>query len=137
MSRPTVNRIAMGAATALLAGGAIVAIALSGSSQDVRQAAAPDVALRTLVVSPRHSDPVPSRPGRTLHARLTGGRMPRAAITAVVTSDEDCAPDAAGISNCLNRLRLADGTRLAVRHPHRMAEVPCLSPGERVKLHGA
>ena len=137
MSRSTVNWVAIGTATALLAGGAIIAIALSGSSDGVRHAGASDLALRTLVVSPRNSDPVPSQPGRTLHARLTSGRMPSAATTAVVTSDEDCAPDAAGISNCLNRLRLADGTRLAVRHPHRMAEVPCLSPGERVELRSA
>lgn len=69
-----------------------------------------------------------------LHAKLVGGTMPKAATQATVLTDEQCQPDAQEISHCLNRLRLADGSEIAVRHPHNMSEVPCLAPGERVQL---
>jgi hypothetical protein len=69
-----------------------------------------------------------------LHAKLVSGAMPAAAATATVLTDEECQPDAQGISHCLNRLRLADGTELEVRHPHDMAKVACLAPGEHVRL---
>jgi hypothetical protein len=60
--------------------------------------------------------------------------MPHAALDGTVLSDEDCAADAMGISNCLNRIRLEDGRTIAVRHPHDMREVPCLAPGEPVRV---
>ena len=69
-----------------------------------------------------------------LHAKLVRGTMPRNAVEAVVLTDEECAPDASGISHCLNRLRLPDGSDIQVRHPHDMTQVPCLAPGERVRL---
>jgi hypothetical protein len=52
----------------------------------------------------------------------------------VVLTDEQCQPDAAGVSHCLNTIRLTSGQTIAVRHPHRMSEVPCLAPGERVTV---
>ena len=69
-----------------------------------------------------------------LHARLVSGTMPAAATSATVLSDEQCQPDATGMSQCLNRLRLPDGSEMAVRHPHVMSQVPCLAPGEQVQL---
>ncbi|MGZ4137590.1 MAG: hypothetical protein ACXVPX_08475 [Actinomycetota bacterium] len=57
---------------------------------------------------------------------------PAGPMMATVLSDANCAPDADGVSHCLNRLRLDSGSELTVRHNHRMIEVPCLSPGERV-----
>lgn len=69
-----------------------------------------------------------------LHAKLVSGAMPAAPLTATVLSDEQCQPDARGISHCLNRMRLADGTELEVRHPHDMTKVACLAPGEHVRL---
>lgn len=69
-----------------------------------------------------------------LHAMLVGGTMPGVPTQATVLTDEDCAPDAVGISHCLNRLRLPDGTEIEVRHPHDMRVVACLAPGERVRL---
>ncbi len=69
-----------------------------------------------------------------LHAKLVGGTMPTAAVQATVLTDEECEADARGISHCLNRLRLPDGSELEVRHPHDMAMVPCLAPGEHVRL---
>ena len=69
-----------------------------------------------------------------LHAKLIGGTMPAATTEATVLSDEQCEPDGQGISHCLNRLRLPDGSEIAVRHPHNMDGVPCLAPGENVRL---
>ena len=69
-----------------------------------------------------------------LHAKLIGGAMPAAAVEATVLTDEQCQPDARGVSHCLNRMRLADGSVIQVRHPHDMSKVPCLSPGEHVQL---
>lgn len=91
--------------------------------------------LRTLLVWA--TMPAPSEPGRVLQAQLRGGRMPAGVTTAVVLSDEDCAPDAAGISHCRNALQLEDGRRIVVRHPHDMRLVPCLTPGERVVVRPA
>lgn len=53
---------------------------------------------------------------------------------ALVLTDTRCDPDAHGFSHCLNKLRLADGTIITVRHDHRMMDMPCLSPGEHVTL---
>lgn len=69
-----------------------------------------------------------------LHAKLVSGTMPAAATQATVLSDEECQPDARGVSHCLNRLRLWDGSEIQLRHPHVMTKVPCLAPGERVRL---
>ena len=69
-----------------------------------------------------------------LHAKLIGGAMPSTPVAATVLTDEDCAPDGLGISHCLNRLRLGDGREIVVRHPHDMDSVPCLAPGENVRL---
>lgn len=69
-----------------------------------------------------------------LHAMLVSGTMPSATVQATVLSDEECQPDARGISHCLNRLRLPDGREIQVRHPHDMTVVPCLAPGEHVTL---
>ena len=69
-----------------------------------------------------------------LHAKLIGGTMPTAPTQATVLTDEQCEPDDLGISHCLNRLRLPDGSEIQVRHPHNMDAVPCLAPGENVQL---
>jgi hypothetical protein len=92
--------------------------------------------MRTLLVL-RGVEPAPSRPGALLHGRLVGGQPPAGRAIASVVSDEDCAADRSGVSHCRNTLRLADGTTFTVRHPHRMSEVPCLTPGERVRVVAA
>jgi hypothetical protein len=61
------------------------------------------------------------------------GKLHGATITTVLT-DENCQPDAAGVSHCINRLHAPGGVRIVVRHNHRMHEVRCLVPGERVQL---
>jgi hypothetical protein len=62
------------------------------------------------------------------------GVAPFAAADAVVLTDESCEPDRFGVSHCLNRLRLASGRELTVRHDHNMGNDPCLTPGESVRV---
>lgn len=88
--------------------------------------------LRTVSVS---SDmPRPSAHARMLSAMLIEGRLPDAPVTAEVMTDTDCAPDAQMISRCRNEMQLSNGEKIVVRHPHDMRDVPCLAPGERVRL---
>lgn len=91
--------------------------------------------MRTLIVSSGR-EPTPSSPGSTLHALRLKGSVPSRPTVATVMTDENCAPDAHGVSHCVNRIRLPGGT-LVVRHPHRMMEVPCLEPGEHIMVRGA
>ena len=77
------------------------------------------------------------RPSRAGAARVTTvtvlrGHLPTRPTRAVVLSDTRCDRDARGVSHCLNRMRLAHGGLVLARHDHRMSEMPCLDPGERV-----
>ena len=78
--------------------------------------------------------PQPSAGERTLSAMVERGEMPSVAAVAEVLTDTDCAADDEMISRCRNELLLDDGSRLVLRHPHNMTKVPCLAPGERVRL---
>lgn len=137
-------------AAALAAGGLATAIALSasgagksGSERDLGRddgeaplAAAthsPAGAPRTVSIAASSAGASPSTAGE-LRAWRVAGRTPSTPTTATVLTDDDCAPDRAGMSRCLNELRLRGGGRLKLRHPHRMSEVPCLEPGEGVRL---
>lgn len=89
-------------------------------------------AARTVAVS--RSMPMPSAHERRLSAMLEEGAMPHRPMMAEVMTDTDCGPDAQMISRCRNAMRLADGSRVVLRHPHDMSRIPCLAPGERVRL---
>jgi len=96
--------------------------------------------LRTVAVLPRRAAPVaPERQG--LHAtelvRLRAGALPRGLVTGTVLTDENCAPDPGGISHCSNDIALSTGETLSVVHDHAMAQVACLTPGERVRVRAA
>lgn len=93
--------------------------------------AVPAVA-RTVLVS--RSMPLPSAHVRRLSAMLEQGAMPVRPVTAEVLTDTDCTPDAWMISRCRNVVRLASGRELVLRHPHDMSRIPCLAPGERIRL---
>lgn len=128
-----------------LAGLALVAVALGVALSGGDRAAVPSgaagsdsaharpAAMRTLMVSARR-EPAPSLPGSTMRALRMRGPVPVRAAVGTVMSDEDCAADARGVSHCVNRIRLASGHVLTVRHPHRMADVPCMTPGERLMV---
>jgi hypothetical protein len=126
--------IAISVGAVLAAAFAFVLIASGGGSSGAAAdpAHTPPAAARTLLVSMQRAPA--SQPGMLLHGRLVGGRLPVAATTGEVLSDEDCTPDAAGISHCRNAIRLADGHTIVVRHPHDMRRVPCLTPGEHVRV---
>lgn len=78
---------------------------------------------------------VPHRSARPeiLMTNLVEGVLPERATTARVLTDTNCAPDAEGVSHCLNQLDI-DGTLVTVQHHHKMSEVPCLTPGEVVAI---
>ncbi len=107
--------------------------AAAGSALAPDQSHAPPAATRTVLVS-RSGRAAPSQPGGPMNAERLTGAVPSAPTIATVLSDEDCQPDADGVSHCRNRLRLPGGRELTVRHPHRMADVPCMTPGERVRV---
>lgn len=94
-------------------------------------AAVPETA-RTVTVSARM--PLPSVHARRLSAMLEAGAMPHQPMMAEVLSDTECSPDEQMVSRCRNEMQLANGDRIVVRHPHDMRDVPCLAPGERVRL---
>lgn len=135
-----IAQIVLGGTLVIVGGGLLTFVVFGRSSPEQ----APGIAshgqritsVRTLLVA--DVGPIAaSAPGKTLHAVRATGRIPSTATMATVVSDENCAPDAKGVSNCLNRLRMDDGSELSVTHPHRMAEVPCLAPGERISVQRA
>ena len=95
------------------------------------------------LVSPASADPVAAR-DKTISVLRAGsppeivhvvtGTMPSRAMAAVTLTDENCQPDARGMSHCLNELQLANGQTILVRHDHDMRVVPCLTPGEKVQV---
>ena len=91
---------------------------------------------RSLTVTTK-GEPAPSEHPERMRALLLDGKLPRAGVKATVLTDEDCAPDAQGVSHCRNKLRLPSGKTIEVRHPHRMHDVPCMTPGETVRVHRA
>lgn len=93
--------------------------------------AAPRSQGRVVLVS--HTMPRPSLPGQPLHVKLISAATFRDQ-SGVVLSDDQCQPDSAGISHCLNTIRLASGQTISVRHPHDMRSVACLTPGEHVAI---
>lgn len=69
---------------------------------------------------------------------LERGTMPPASeVDAEVLTDENCTPDAQGVSHCRNEIRMEGGKTVRIQHDHRMHEVPCLVPGERLRLRAA
>ena len=136
--------LTVAAATALAIAAAVVgALVLAGGSPSAAVTVAapvsadaahvPPPAVRTLVVH-RGAEPAPSVAGRSMRAQRLSGPLPARPVMGTVVSDANCEPDAAGVSHCRNVVRMPGGRRLTVRHPHRMMEVPCMTPGERVRV---
>jgi hypothetical protein len=71
--------------------------------------------------------------------QLETGTIPDGVTHLTVLTDENCQPDADGVSHCRNRAQFTtpDGVQeVVLRHHHRMAEEPCLAPGQVVELVG-
>jgi len=73
-----------------------------------------------------------SQTGDTVH--FVGGTTPTQTTAAVVLTDSNCTPDGQGVSHCFNTMRLPNGQIITVRHDHNMRMVPCLAPGESIRL---
>ena len=124
----------------------IIAGVMRGVAQPVQQATAPHLvdlsqqdlhgatSGRSLVVA-RLGETIPGISGETgpLVTTLVRGQYPDGASQATVRTDENCAPDAQGVSHCLNELDLG-GATIVVQHHHKMSLTPCLTPGETVKV---
>lgn len=135
MKRTTGRWMWMIAAVWGIVGAALLAVAVlqRGPEPPGEDLPAPESGLRTVLVSTTRPEAA-SSPEGPLHASLIDGEAPIAATVATVLSDEDCAPDAQGYSHCRNEMEMPGGEVVAVRHVHRMTEVPCLYPGERVNV---
>lgn len=65
------------------------------------------------------------------------GIIPASVTRLTVLTDENCQPDAEGVSHCRNRVQFETATGIkqaTLRHHHRMAEEPCLTPGQNVDV---
>jgi hypothetical protein len=129
--------VALGAIAVLVAAAGALTLAVRGERGNSpapvsEHPQAIPVSARTVSVS--RAMPMPSAHERRLSAMLEEGAMPDGPTMAEVMTDTDCTPDAHMISRCRNVLRLADGRTIVLRHPHDMTKIPCLAPGERVRL---
>ena len=82
-------------------------------------------------------EPVVSRNQDPVYVQLETGVIPDDVSLLTVLTDEDCTPDEQGVSHCLNRVEYptASGTQYAaLRHHHKMAEEPCLTPGQTLEI---
>lgn len=82
-------------------------------------------------------EPVRSMGQIPVPVQLEIGMIPDDVSVLTVLTDEDCTPDAEGVSHCLNRVAFetASGTQhAALRHHHNMAEAPCLTPGQTLEV---
>jgi hypothetical protein len=68
------------------------------------------------------------------YAPVLEGDVPFVAVSAIVASDTDCAPDEEGLSHCQNTIMLADGMAITIQNTHAMARYRCLAPGETVSV---
>jgi hypothetical protein len=141
-ARPLIIAIVVVAVVAI----AIVVAATRGTAQPTQQATAPHLVDlsqqddhgatggRALVVA-RLGEAVPGISGETgpLMTTLVRGQYPDGATKATVRTDENCTPDADGVSHCLNELDLG-GSTIVIQHHHKMSLTPCLTPGETVNL---
>lgn len=110
----------------------------SGSASTSSPAASETTTPRqTRTVTVYNHEPSPSPSPVHLNAGLEAGTLPDKPVLGTVLTDEDCEPDAQGISHCRNVVRLPGGAKIVLRHPHAMMEVECLEPGEKVLLRRA
>lgn len=95
------------------------------------EATSPLLAGRDCVAQPKTCDN--GKDGINI-AYTDGDAIPDGPVRGRVLSDTACEPDAHGASHCLNGIRLEGGRIITVRNDHRLANEPCLAPGERVLI---
>jgi len=83
------------------------------------------------------AEPLVSRGQSPVLVQLESGEIPDGVTRLTVLTDENCQPDADGVSHCRNRVAFETATgpgEAALRHHHRMSEEPCLAPGQTIEL---
>lgn len=81
--------------------------------------------------------PVVSRNQDPVYVELETGVIPDNVSLLTVLTDEDCTPDEEGVSHCLNRVEYVTASGMqnaSLRHHHKMAEEPCLTPGQTLEV---
>jgi hypothetical protein len=124
-------------AFALVAMAVVFAFAPTGSNSNVADPTAVPHFRSSDVRVQITDDAVVSRNQDPVYVQLETGEIPADVTYLTVLTDEDCVPDADGVSHCLNRIEFetAGGTQTAgLRHHHKMAEEPCLTPGQTLEL---
>lgn len=120
----------------ILSGGAILLVGIAAAVGFQTRAGAGtaqlDPTLRTVVLLAA-GEQAPALRGGDEAVQVEVGSVPRGIRRATVLSDQDCAADAQGVSHCLNELQIGRA-KLAVRHHHKMMEVPCFSPTEQLNV---
>ena len=84
-------------------------------------------------------EPKVSRGQDPVLVQLIAGEIPDGVTEVTVLTDENCQPDAQGISHCHNRIQYttSSGTSEAIlQHHHRFSEEACLTPGQTLVLVG-
>ena len=132
--RPLMFALATVAGLAVLAGGWFALGHDQGGGQRYVTEHATPLPEKARTVTISATMPAPSAHARRLSAMLQAGAMPRGPMMAEVLTDTECVPDARMVSRCRNEMELAHGGRIVVRHPHDMRNVPCLAPGEKIRL---
>ena len=89
---------------------------------------------RTVVIAPL-GETLPQMSGAEgpLMTTLVRGQLPHGVTTATVRTDENCAADNEGVSNCLNELDFGT-VKVTVQHHDKMSLTSCLTPGETVSV---
>jgi hypothetical protein len=110
----------------------VAAIALNRPGTGTAVTTALDPSLRTIVVVSKAGE-IPALRAGDIAVTLEQGTAPLGIKRATVLTDENCAPDAEGVSHCLNRMQ-AGGQHFTIRHNHKMMEEPCFSPTEELNV---
>jgi hypothetical protein len=134
--------------TAVVVLASLFGLGVATSARSTSEATTRVSAMRTVLVVPQGSRFAPRTVGRRdciayrrscvngvagiEVAYAVSGKAPARTQIGEVLTDTNCQPDSYGVSHCLNRIRLASGRVITVRHDHSMMNDPCLAPGERV-----
>jgi hypothetical protein len=116
----------------------LAALARSGDPADPAPTATAVPHFGTNAIEVRITDEaVVSRGQSPVLVQLETGTIPSDVTQLSVLTDENCQPDAEGVSHCLNRVMYstsAGSGEAVLRHHHRMSEEPCLAPGQTLQL---
>ena len=111
-------------------------VSRSGEADATGSAAVPHYQLADVRVRFTDEPPI-SRGQDPMLVQEEYGMIPASVTRLTVLTDENWQPDAEGVSHCRNRVQFETETgieQVTLRHHHRMAEEPCLTPGQNVEV---